>query len=128
MSSSPPGHDTKIVLQLTPCRVQCRVVSRVHNAVSHSQVTVSQRCRSLYRDPEGRPQPRYKICITTHTARRSALSWCLLAVSRGRVTGLLAVSWPLAARPCPAVPQYNLVYRDPAHNENEHYPIPVSRA
>ena len=77
----------KIVLRLNPCRW--------HSVMSCAHSAVSKRYRSLYRDPKGRPQPQYKICIATHPQRlgpesahaarltaRPAVSWCLLAVSQ----------------------------------------------
>ena len=77
---------------------------------------------SLYRDPKGCPQSRYKICIATypsgHTMGERAQAGCVV-VPPGRIIGssrsvLLrpsacsVVSWP----DVPTVSRYNMLYRD----------------
>ena len=51
-----------------------------------------------------------------------AVSWSchdmLLALSWPCHDVLLAISWPPCCAPSPALSRYNLLYRDPAHNEN----------
>ena len=53
---APSSHDTKIVLRPKPCRPLCRTSCRAcRSVVSRTHAAVSQRCRSLYLDPKGRP-------------------------------------------------------------------------
>ena len=54
--------------------------------------------QNLYRDsPHGQATPARASFAST---RRPAVSWPLLDMSWGCVTGLLALSWPPTARPC----------------------------
>ena len=126
----PSGHDRKFVLQhmppvrhrvaRTPGRIAGRVIARCCRVAALYCSLVE-----LYCDINGCPQPRYNFCIATHPwpghararaplapALRPTVSRPLLAMSWGCVVGLLAVSWPPAARPSHPVSQYNPLYRD----------------
>ena len=117
----PPRHNKKNYVTINSCRERSescvdrgpRAVLRELLCVSQCSYAVSQGASTLYRnlvvpycDIKDRPQPRYKPLyrdspptarpcthVAARPARRPVVSQGLLAVSWGRVTRLLALSW-----------------------------------
>ena len=97
----PPDHETKFVSQQRP----------LPHALSRACRSASAPCRkALLRriaallpciaTPNGRPQPRYKFCITTHPWQAMHARATTIPCARpSRVMALLAVSWGRVTRP-----------------------------
>ena len=134
----PPVTIQKIVVRLNPyrahcalCRASCRACRSVPEPCRRALLRcitallrriVTQKVRPSHDTkfvsrltPNGQAmRARAAAC----PACRPAVSQGLLAVSWSCRDVLLAVSWPPCCAPSPAVSRYNLLYRDPAQNEN----------